>query len=225
MGTWSIVAVTLYAISQMIVVNHPKQIGLGVSIALIFLMWNIIGLCLWIDVVIEGTQMLEIETILFFYFYFGMTGCLLCCISTGIVLVCIAFLVDRQNKIQAKQEYTKVIQDIVQNRDYDLEALFRTKEVMIEGIELQPVDFEWIRKKFIRKMTSQPEDEPKECVICIDEIEDGTEDIFFHPSCLHTFHWECIEEWFTKKKSCPMCRISTRKKLMEGIRGVEASPY
>jgi len=39
----------------MIVVNHPKQIGLGVSIALIFLMWNIIGLCLWIDVVIEGT--------------------------------------------------------------------------------------------------------------------------------------------------------------------------
>ena len=133
-------------------------------------------------------------------------------------------LIDNAEKAKAKKEYANVIEQISKNRNYDLEALFQTNKVMIEGIELQPIDFEWIRKRFIKKMAVEEGEELKECVICIDEIENGTEDIFFHPGCNHTFHWECIEEWFSKKKSCPMCRVDTRKKLLEGIRGVNDPP-
>ena len=113
---------------------------------------------------------------------------------------------------------------IAGNRDYNLDSLFQTEKVMIEGIELQPVDFEWIKKRFIKKMEMEEGEDPKECVICIDEIENGTEGIFYHPGCGHTFHWECIEEWFSKKKSCPMCRVETRKKLLEDIRGTNDAP-
>lgn len=43
-----------------------------------------------------------------------------------------------------------------------------------------------------------------ECVICRNDIDN--EDVCVRTSCLHAFHLECIESWYTKSPTCPMCR-------------------
>ena len=55
-----------------------------------FLLWNVVGLVLWVDVVFTGTQMLSFDVVLFFYIYFGMTGCVLCCTFCGLSLIGLA---------------------------------------------------------------------------------------------------------------------------------------
>ncbi len=43
----------------------------------------------------------------------------------------------------------------------------------------------------------------KECVICIEQIEDDKEESL---TCGHTFHKECIDKWLDQKTECPICR-------------------
>ena len=38
----------------------------------------------------------------------------------------------------------------------------------------------------------------KECVICIDEFENGNK-ILRIPTCKHFFHYECGKKWFDSK--------------------------
>lgn len=35
--------------------------------------------------------------------------------------------------------------------------------------------------------------------------------------CGHMYHSECINKWFNKKKTCPMCRVRIRKRDMNTI--------
>lgn len=46
----------------------------------------------------------------------------------------------------------------------------------------------------------------KECSICLDNY-NPTDKIIKLP-CNHIYHQKCINEWFSKSKSCPMCRIN-----------------
>ncbi len=41
------------------------------------------------------------------------------------------------------------------------------------------------------------------CSICLDEDTENIKTLI----CGHKFHKECIEEWFTKEETCPLCRI------------------
>ena len=47
-----------------------------------------------------------------------------------------------------------------------------------------------------------------ECPICCDTIPDGDgTDVDRHAlSCGHVFHRSCIQEWFQRKATCPLCR-------------------
>ena len=48
------------------------------------------------------------------------------------------------------------------------------------------------------------------CAICLgDETDDG---IIKTLLCNHTYHQECIEEWFEKEQSCPLCRTDLDEK-------------
>lgn len=44
-----------------------------------------------------------------------------------------------------------------------------------------------------------------ECVICLGELEDG-EMVRLLPNCRHAFHLACIDNWFLRHCSCPICR-------------------
>ena len=44
----------------------------------------------------------------------------------------------------------------------------------------------------------------KECAVCLEEFKD-TEKIS-KLDCDHSYHDDCIQEWFQKDRSCPLCR-------------------
>ena len=42
-----------------------------------------------------------------------------------------------------------------------------------------------------------------ECLICLDEFNQGQQIIMI--KCGHLYHKPCIDKWFLKKKTCPLC--------------------
>ncbi len=48
-----------------------------------------------------------------------------------------------------------------------------------------------------------------DCLVCRDVIEKGAE-IIKIPSCLHSFHKECVSKWFKYQSSCPICRVNIK---------------
>ena len=42
-----------------------------------------------------------------------------------------------------------------------------------------------------------------ECLICLDEFNQGQKIIMI--KCGHIYHKNCIDKWFLKKKTCPLC--------------------
>lgn len=48
--------------------------------------------------------------------------------------------------------------------------------------------------------------ESEECCVCLSRFREGEETNIL--PCLHKFHKECIEKWFSVWKNCPMCRFS-----------------
>ena len=44
----------------------------------------------------------------------------------------------------------------------------------------------------------------KECIVCLEEFKE-TEKIS-KLDCNHSYHDDCIQEWFQKDRSCPLCR-------------------
>ena len=40
------------------------------------------------------------------------------------------------------------------------------------------------------------------CCICLDDTKKNIKTLL----CRHKYHKECIEEWFTKEETCPLCR-------------------
>jgi hypothetical protein len=44
------------------------------------------------------------------------------------------------------------------------------------------------------------------CIICMDDYEQGNE-LSMLP-CFHKFHKDCIKEWLSGSKSCPICKGS-----------------
>lgn len=43
-----------------------------------------------------------------------------------------------------------------------------------------------------------------DCAICKNDIEAGQTCV--RTACLHAFHLECIDQWYSKSPTCPMCR-------------------
>jgi hypothetical protein len=53
------------------------------------------------------------------------------------------------------------------------------------------------------------EQEAKECVICLDDVETEWRDL----ECHHRYHKSCIENWITIRAKCPMCMKSIKEKI------------
>jgi len=53
----------------------------------------------------------------------------------------------------------------------------------------------------------------EECAICLNPFIDNN---LLTIPCGHTYHTECILEWFDKKMTCPMCRKKFKWKKKKG---------
>lgn len=64
--------------------------------------------------------------------------------------------------------------------------------------------FKFLKVFFTKKKVVKRENLEKECIICLDDIED--ED--YITKCNHRFHKKCINEWISiySNKECPICR-------------------
>ena len=61
----------------------------------------------------------------------------------------------------------------------------------------------------IIKCVAGKDHEKRDCTICLNGFRDGEPlgQLRCHPQ--HTFHIECISEWFRKSITCPICRIKS----------------
>ena len=50
------------------------------------------------------------------------------------------------------------------------------------------------------------EDSDDPCTICINKIKSG--ETFVKLSCNHTFHYNCLAQWSTHSRLCPLCKHS-----------------
>ncbi|XP_055946355.1 E3 ubiquitin-protein ligase Arkadia-like isoform X2 [Argiope bruennichi] len=60
---------------------------------------------------------------------------------------------------------------------------------------------------------NENEDNLEKCTICLCEFEDD-EDVRRLP-CMHLFHIECVDQWLTTNKRCPICRVDIEDHLKD----------
>lgn len=64
---------------------------------------------------------------------------------------------------------------------------------------------------------AKPPNDKSECVICFDDISEGSNTIAF-PKCGHLYHYRCLEKWLKKKPLCAFCKNDFRKGFAEEIK-------
>nr|GMC56255.1 E3 ubiquitin-protein ligase ATL15-like [Ipomoea batatas] len=47
-----------------------------------------------------------------------------------------------------------------------------------------------------------------ECAVCLNEFDDGKENLRLLPRCCHVFHTHCIDAWLAAHVTCPVCRAN-----------------
>jgi hypothetical protein len=71
--------------------------------------------------------------------------------------------------------------------------------------QLQDVKIGLLTKNLLKNsIVKLNENETEFCVICQDDID--IDDIVRYIKCSHTFHIDCIDNWFTENKKCPTCK-------------------
>ncbi|XP_019176454.1 PREDICTED: RING finger protein 165-like [Ipomoea nil] len=75
----------------------------------------------------------------------------------------------------------------VRNDDVESEVVPASRSGEIEGLERVMVE------------------ETEACAVCLEEMEAGSEGSML--PCRHIFHGRCIDAWFAKAISCPLCRF------------------
>lgn len=61
-----------------------------------------------------------------------------------------------------------------------------------------------IRSRLPETVVEEVSSEIKKCTICLSSYETGENRLFL--PCFHSFHTECVDEWFKTSHSCPECR-------------------
>lgn len=57
-------------------------------------------------------------------------------------------------------------------------------------------------------------EEKEECAVCITEFVNGQIGRIL-PICGHKFHIECVDTWFRKHSTCPICRTDVQEKNVQ----------
>ncbi|CAF3340774.1 unnamed protein product [Rotaria socialis] len=62
---------------------------------------------------------------------------------------------------------------------------------------------EELSKKSANDKTNQAAVAEEQCLICLENLSSKKTETF---TCKHTFHRNCLEEWFKIERTCPLCR-------------------
>lgn len=49
------------------------------------------------------------------------------------------------------------------------------------------------------------------CIICTQPLNTKLEMLIRCPECVELFHYKCIQWWYTKANSCPLCKQQEEK--------------
>lgn len=85
---------------------------------------------------------------------------------------------------------------------------FMQRLAQSEQLSDRPVPSSVVSRLPVRGLTaldiSRMPDECRSCAICIDEFRPGDEQMTL--PCFHSFHRQCVEEWFHRQDTCPVCK-------------------
>lgn len=70
--------------------------------------------------------------------------------------------------------------------------------------QLQDIKIGLISKNILNKTKVKINTNNDFCVICQEDIKNN--DIIREINCNHSFHINCIDNWFVENKKCPMCK-------------------
>ena len=124
-------------------------------------------------------------------------------------LVALASRLTEDQQIElARAEQERLDRELAIARNLDLtsyEDLVRLDEsnvkVKVSSVELSQLPV----FSFRPDSSSQSASHEKECTICTDPFRTG--DTLRRLPCLHTFHRDCIDEWFQRSRKCPICMM------------------
>lgn len=112
--------------------------------------------------------------------------------------------------------YEKIYKD-----NFDVGKFLKEYKEVLNLFNLTEKEISILRDSFGVKMrgdqTDLDENDKKSCVICLGEFEKG-EELILHPGCKHTFHYECVVNWFKTKLVCPVCKCNTRENMIKNLK-------
>jgi hypothetical protein len=93
----------------------------------------------------------------------------------------------------------------------ELTRFINKHHTILEKINILDIEKDILKQHCSREVT---ENNPSnECTICLCAIEEGQ--LESKVGCDHTFHYNCLTEWFKMKPTCPICRNPFRPAMLE----------
>ncbi|OIR57775.1 MAG: RING finger protein [Amphiamblys sp. WSBS2006] len=89
--------------------------------------------------------------------------------------------------------------------EYEQQIVDNVTTDMMDNTEIEHCPLSEEARETLRYMKAVRE---TECPICFETIQAGTPQITL--TCEHTYHPDCILEWFVKMDTCPLCRIKQK---------------
>ena len=121
-------------------------------------------------------------------------------------LVALASRLTEDQQIElARAEQERLNRELNISRNLDLtsyEDLVRLNESNVK-VNVTSVELSQLPVFSFRSNSSSSHE--KECTICTDPFQTG--DTLRRLPCLHTFHRDCIDEWFQRSRKCPICMM------------------
>ena len=155
-------------------------------------------------------------------FYFDFFFLVFICIIALIVFSAVKDCVIRSRRETLKKKFKKVFESIYTDPK-SVERFYAENMDWLAPQDLLQEELDIYKDLFSVDLASSPEPKYNVCSICLGEFEEGEKVVPF-PGCHHNFHYECLEAWIRKRKTCPVCKKDFRENFAsEVIRKLENS--
>jgi len=127
-------------------------------------------------------------------------------------------------KQRKKDDFKKKLRNLYKNiykKGFDVEKFILQHEDVINSTPLELEEYAIIKDKFTFKYNKDDKREfmQDSCVICYEQYdcENGGKLLIEYPDCGHTYHFDCLAQWFQKKMDCPCCKKTIRASIIRSI--------